>query len=208
MELPTRAGWIALALFAGLLLLALVPLVWSAARWEALLAAFYRSGALVFGGGHVVLPLLERAFVAPGWVGQASFLTGYGAAQAMPGPLFTFGAYLGAVMGAVTALPGRAGCYALLGLAGIFLPGLLAMAAVLPFWTRLRGNMGFRAALVGVNASVVGILAAALVHPLWTSTVHSIADVAIAVAAFVALQLRAVQPWMVVAAAVVLAMVL
>jgi len=204
---PRSNGLIAGALFCALLGLALVSVVSVAPRPFVLLAAFYRSGALVFGGGHVVLPLLERAFVVPGWIAQDSFLTGYGAAQAMPGPLFTFGAYLGAAMAPAGGEPAYVAAYALLGLAGIFLPGLLAMVAVLPFWTGLRADPSLQAGLLGVNASVVGILAAALVRPLCTSTVHSLADVLIAVAAFAALQFGRVQPWMVVATAVLLALI-
>jgi chromate transporter len=200
---PQSAGLMAGALFFALLAIALFPAASTALTPFTLTAAFYRSGALVFGGGHVVLPLLERAFVNPGWIGQSSFLTGYGAVQAMPGPLFTFAAYLAAAM----APSGHALAYALLGLLGIFLPGLLAMAAVLPFWTTLRTNHALRAALLGVNASVVGILAAALIHPLWTSTVHTSSDMLIAAAAFAALQLGRVQPWKVVAAAALLALV-
>lgn len=200
---PRSSGLIAAVLFFALLAVTLIPAAATTPTPFALTAAFYRSGALVFGGGHVVLPLLERAFVLPQWIAEPAFLTGYGAAQAMPGPLFTFGAYLAATM----APSGHAAAYALLGLAGIFLPGLLAMAAVLPFWTLLRRNQTLRAALLGVNASVVGILAAALVHPLWTSTIHSFADILVAAAGFVALQFGSVPPWMVVAAAALLALI-
>jgi chromate transporter len=200
---PRSAGVVAAALFFALLAVALIPAAATKLTAFTLIAAFYRSGALVFGGGHVVLPLLERAFVLPHWIGEPAFLTGYGAAQAMPGPLFTFGAYLAATM----APTGHAAAYALLGLAGVFLPGLLAMAAVLPFWTTLRSNQTLRAALLGVNASVVGILAAALVHPLWTSTVHTPADILVAAVAFIGLQFGRVQPWMVVAAVVLLALI-
>jgi chromate transporter len=167
-------------------------------------AAFYRSGALVFGGGHVVLPLLDHAVVDRGWLSQSVFLAGYGAAQAMPGPLFSFGGYLGAAMAPVGHRP----VYALVGLLGIFVPGLLAMAAVLPFWGRLRREPRLSAALLGVNASVVGILAAALVHPLWTSAVHTAGDLAIAVGAFALLNVRRVQPWMVVVAVVTVSLLL
>jgi chromate transporter len=200
---PRFTGLVAAALFFSLLAVALIPAASTTLTPFTLAAAFYRSGALVFGGGHVVLPLLERAFVLPHWIAQPAFLTGYGAAQAMPGPLFTFAAYLAASM----APPHRAAAYALLGLAGVFLPGLLAMAAVLPFWTSLRTNRTLRAALLGVNASVVGILAAALAHPLWTSTVHTPADILIAALAFATLQIGRLQPWMVVAAAALLALI-
>lgn len=166
----------------------------------AVFSAFYRSGALVFGGGHVVLPLLEDAVVAPGWVSQQSFLAGYGAAQALPGPLFSFAAYLGA---AVRPSPSPF-LYGLLGLAGIFIPGLLAMAAMLPFWSALRGNHSVRASLRGINASVVGILIAALYHPLWTTTIHSSIDFWIALLAFALITFWRAQPWVVVACVVVI----
>jgi len=161
----------------------------------AVFSAFYRSGALVFGGGHVVLPLLEDSVVARGWVSQQSFLAGYGAAQALPGPLFTFAAYLGAE---VRPSPNPL-FYGLLGLIGLFAPGLLAMAAVLPFWSALRRNRYVRASLKGVNASVVGVLIAALYHPLWTSTIDTPGDFWIALLAFVLLALWKIQPWIVVA---------
>lgn len=145
--------------------------------------AFYRSGALVFGGGHVVLPLLREAFVGPGWVSDATFLAGYGAAQAVPGPLFTFAAYLGAV---VTPEPhGWVG--AALGLAGIFLPGMLILVGTLPFWSAIRLRPGAQAAMRGVNAAVVGILGAALYEPVWTSSVLSARDFALALLGFVLL---------------------
>jgi len=192
---PKAIGMAAAAIF--LLLLVLPSLVAHDSRTSALavFSAFYRSGALVFGGGHVVLPLLENTVVARGWVAQQSFLAGYGAAQAVPGPLFTFGAYLGA---AVRPTPSPL-WYGLLGLVGIFTPGLLAMTAVLPFWSVLRGNRSIRAALKGINASVVGVLIAALFNPLWTSTVHSASDFWIALVAFSLLTVGKVQPWIVVA---------
>jgi len=187
-EAPTPAlariarpvGLAALCLF--LLLLLGGPIV-AAATGDPVLArfdAFYRSGALVFGGGHVVLPLLKSAVVDPGWVSPDAFLTGYGAAQALPGPLFTFGAYLGAVMR--TPPNGLAG--AALGLGAIFLPGLLILLAALPFWSALRARPAAQAAMRGANAAVVGILAAALYDPLWTSAVIDRADFALALAGF------------------------
>ena len=131
----------------------------------ALFDAFYRSGALVFGGGHVVLPLLREAFVGPGWISDDTFLAGYGAAQAVPGPLFTFAAYLGAV---VKPSPhGVAG--AALGLIGIFLPGILILLGALPFWETFRQRAGAQAVMRGINAAVVGLLGAALYNPVWTS---------------------------------------
>jgi len=149
----------------------------------ALFEAFYRSGALVFGGGHVVLPLLREAFVTPGWVSDDAFLAGYGAAQAVPGPLFTFAAYLGAV---VSPSPhGLAG--AALGLFAIFLPGVLILMGALPFWESLRMRPGAPAMMRGINAAVVGLLGAALYNPVWTSSVKTPADFAIALVGFVLL---------------------
>jgi chromate transporter len=160
-----------------------------------LFEAFYRSGALVFGGGHVVLPLLREAVVAPGWVSDDAFLTGYGAAQAVPGPLFTFAAYLGAV---VTNAPhGIAG--AIIGLVGIFLPGILILVAALPFWDTFRRRANAQAMMRGVNAAVVGILGAALYNPVWTSTVQTPNDFAIALVGFVLLTAWRAPPLVVVA---------
>jgi len=145
--------------------------------------AFYRSGALVFGGGHVVLPLLHEAFVTPGWVSDDAFLAGYGAAQAVPGPLFTFAAYLGAVV-----RPSPHGVVgALFGLIAIFLPGVLILVGALPFWDAFRRRPNAQAAMRGVNAAVVGLLGAALYNPVWTSTVKTPADLAIALVGFVLL---------------------
>jgi chromate transporter len=154
------------ALIAFFVLLLGLPLLQRLQLWQgiAVFDAFYRSGALVFGGGHVVLPLLRDAFIPPGWVSDDAFLAGYGAAQAVPGPLFTFAAYLGAI---VDANPrGLAG--ALLGLFGIFLPGILILLGTLPFWEGLRKRAGAQAAMRGVNAAVVGMLGAALYNPVWT----------------------------------------
>ena len=157
-------GFAALGLY--FLLLFLLPVLRDLPG-VALFDAFYRSGALVFGGGHVVLPLLREAFVTPGWVSDDAFLSGYGAAQAVPGPLFTFSAYLGAV---VNSEPnGVAG--AAIGLAGIFLPGILALVGTLPFWDTFRTRTWAQAVMRGVNAAVVGLLTAALYNPVWTSSV-------------------------------------
>jgi len=142
--------------------------------------AFYRSGALVFGGGHVVLPLLQQQTVATGWISPSDFLAGYGAAQAVPGPLFSFAAFLGWMLaGAPSHWTG-----ALLATVGIFLPGLLLVLAALPYWQLLRGRPSMTALLAGVNAAVVGLLASALYSPVWTSAVHSTLDFAIAVIGF------------------------
>lgn len=180
----------ALVVFAVLLLG--LPLVAGAGGLPALAEAGYRAGALVFGGGHVVLPLLEQSFVPSGWVSADTFLAGYAVAQAVPGPLFTFGAFLGAAQGGVAG-----GAVVLV---AIFLPGLLLMYGALPFWDGLRRRPGAQAALRGVNAAVVGILLAALFDPIWLSTVRAPADFAIAVAAFAALVLWKVPVWAVVAA--------
>jgi chromate transporter len=183
MPVSRRAGFLALAAFsillAGVLLLQLHP----AQDAIGLFAAFYRSGALVFGGGHVVLPLLREAFVTPGWVSDDAFLAGYGAAQAVPGPLFTFAAYLGAVVkGEPNGLAGAA-----LGLIGIFLPGILILIGMLPFWDAFRIRPSAQAAMRGVNAAVVGLLGAALYDPVWTTSVKTPADFAIALVGFVLL---------------------
>jgi chromate transporter len=163
----------------------------------AVFAAFYRAGALVFGGGHVVLPLLDEAIVAPGWVDTQTFLAGYGAAQALPGPLFTFAAYLGASMR--QPIGGIAG--AALALVAIFLPGLLLQLASLPFWTVLRGSRSMQSLLRGINAAVVGLLAAALWRPVGTGAVHGVSDALVALAAFLALTRGRIAPVVVVAAA-------
>jgi chromate transporter len=189
-----RAGSVALAAF--LLMLIGLPLL--AGGWQAgalaLFAACYRSGALVFGGGHVVLPLLRAAFVPAGWVSDADFLTGYGTAQAMPGPLFSFAAYLGA---RASVAPGAL-LGALLGLCGIFLPGLLLLLAALAFWPQLRSRWVARAGILGINAAVVGLLAAALYRPVWLSAVHSAGDAAIAAGGLALLLLARAPPWLVV----------
>ena len=161
----------------------------------ALFEAFYRSGALVFGGGHVVLPLLREAVVAPGWVSDDAFLAGYGAAQAVPGPLFTFAAYLGAV---VTTEPhGVVG--AVIGLVGIFVPGLLVLVGTLPFWDGFRQRADAQAIMRGVNAAVVGILGAALYSPVWSSAVLTPRDFALALIGFVLLTVWKAPPLVVVA---------
>jgi chromate transporter len=184
------------ALSAFFLLLAGLPVLRALgiSQGIALFEAFYRSGALVFGGGHVVLPLLREAFVTPGWVGDDAFLAGYGAAQAVPGPLFTFAAYLGAV---VRPPPhGLAG--AALGLIGIFLPGVLILMGALPFWDPFRKRAGAQAVMRGVNATVVGLLGAALYSPVWTSSVKTPGDFAIALVGFVLLTVWRAPPLLVV----------
>jgi chromate transporter len=174
----------------GLPLLASV----SGSHLVALINSFYRSGSLVFGGGHVVLPLLQQAVVPPGWVGNDAFLAGYGAAQAVPGPLFTFAAYLGTVM---EPMPnGWIG--ALISVAAIYLPSFLLLVGVLPFWDALRRRTAVRSALAGVNAAVVGLLLAALYTPVWTSAIFAPADFAIGIVAFLLLVMWRVPPWLVV----------
>lgn len=175
-----KAGLTALGIF--LLLLLLLPLAAGLAPGLALVDVFYRAGAFVFGGGHVVLPLLEAGTVGQGWLTEDSFLTGYGAAQAMPGPLFTFAAYLGAASSPATGIAG-----ALVALVAIFLPGILLLVAALPFWARMRTDPAMQAAMRGANAAVVGILALALYDPVFTSAVLSPVDFALALAGFVAL---------------------
>jgi chromate transporter len=162
-------------------------------------SAFYLSGALVFGGGHVVLPLLEQAVVSPGWVTQQSFLTGYGFAQALPGPLFTFAAFLGATVQPSNSRLGLG----LVALVAIFLPGLLAMVAALTFWSRIRESRPLRTTLPGINASVLGVLVAAFLRPVCSTAIHSAADVLVAAGALALLTIGKVRPWMVVLAAVV-----
>lgn len=159
-----------------------------------LIDAFYRAGALVFGGGHVVLPLLQAEVVAPGWISEDGFLAGYGAAQALPGPLFTFSAYLGTAM---TPTPnGWIG--GLICLLAIFAPAVLLTIGALPFWTTLRQYRPARAALLGVNATVVGLLMAALYNPVFTSTVETPGDVAFVLAAYALLSFYRWSPWLVV----------
>jgi chromate transporter len=173
-----RCGaWLLALFFALLLLLPLAAHLWPSPALQAV-QAFYQAGALVFGGGHVVLPLLQSAVQAPGWVSADQFLTGYAAAQAVPGPLFTLAAYLGALLPLGHGLNGVGG--ALLALLAIFAPAALLVLGALPFWEQLRGHMGMRRALAGINASVVGVLGAALYDPVWTSAIHGHLDLALA----------------------------
>ncbi len=162
----------------------------SSISWVAMFDSFYRSGALVFGGGHVVLPLLEREFVPTGWLSEEAFLAGYGAAQAVPGPLFTFAAYLGAV------ISGWKG--GLLATVAIFLPAFLLVVGTLPFWDSLRRNPKIKGALMGVNAAVVGILIAAFYHPIFTSSIFTPIDFAFAAVLFSMLVYWKLPPWIIV----------
>jgi chromate transporter len=191
MPVSRRFGISCLVAFFALLVLAFVPVP---AGPLALFDAFYRSGALVFGGGHVVLPLLRNAVVVPGWVSDGTFLAGYGAAQAVPGPLFTFAAYLGAVAG---ISPGGV-LGAVIALLAIFVPGVLCLLGTLPFWHGLRTRPGAQAAMRGTNAAVVGLLGAALYNPVWTSAVQGPADFAVAATGFVLLIIWRAPPLLVV----------
>ncbi|HYO42503.1 MAG TPA: chromate efflux transporter [Candidatus Limnocylindrales bacterium] len=193
-----RAGAVALVLFA-LLLVGLPLLRIPGGQPAALVDSFYRSGALVFGGGHVVLPLLHANVVGPGWVADDAFTAGYGAAQAVPGPLFTFAAYLGTV----SSVPPNGIAGGLLALVAIFLPAFLLVFGTLPFWEALRSSAGFRRALLGINAAVVGILAAALYTPIWTSAIGDPADVVIAAGGLALLLTGRVPPIAVVALAAI-----
>lgn len=189
-----RAGVIWLSLFAGLLagLPLLAGLLQNPAM--AMIDAFYRAGALVFGGGHVVLPLLQAQVVPPGWVSNDAFLAGYGAAQAIPGPLTSFAAFLGASFAEEPSgwLGGG------IALVAIFLPSFLLVAGALPFWEQLRASARMQAALLGINAAVVGLLLAALYDPVWTSAIQAPRDVALALLALAALMFWKWPPWLVV----------
>ncbi len=193
-RVPKSVGYIALATFA--LLLAFLPVFAAMAGSQglSLFDAFYRAGALVFGGGHVVLPLLQSAVVSTGWVTEDAFIAGYGATQAVPGPLFTFAAYLGAVVGPQPN--GVAG--AVIALVAIFLPGMLLLVGALPFWEGFRKHLLAQAAMRGANAAVVGILGAALYDPVWTSAIFMPKDFALALTGFILLTVWKTPPWIVV----------
>lgn len=192
MEFPISRKTAVISLSAFFALLIFLPFLReiSSLEWVALFDSFFRSGALVFGGGHVVLPLLEREFVPTGWLTEEQFLAGYGAAQAVPGPLFTFAAYIGAVIN------GWKG--GLLATVAIFLPAFLLITGALPFWDTLRRNPKIKGALMGVNASVVGILIAAFYHPIWTSSILAPTDFALAAILFSMLVYWKLPPWIVV----------
>ncbi|WP_143180125.1 chromate transporter [Domibacillus mangrovi] len=185
-----RFGTFCLALFFGLLVALPVLRELTSVSWIAMFDSFYRAGALVFGGGHVVLPLLEREFVPTGWLHADEFLAGYGAAQAVPGPLFTFAAYIGAVIN------GWQG--GLLATFAIFLPAFLLIVGTLPFWDSLRHNPKIQGALIGVNAAVVGILISAFYTPIWTSSILEPVDFVFAAILFSMLAYWKRPPWMVV----------
>lgn len=198
LSLPVSTRLARACLIAFFALLIALPLLASGSLVE----IFYRAGALVFGGGHVVLPLLEASTVETGRIAADTFLTGYGAAQAVPGPLFTFAAWLGAGMAQVGGDSAVLG--AIIALLSLFLPGILLLIGVAPLWGRLRARPAARAALAGANAAVVGVLGMALYDPLWTTSVLSRLDVVIALAAFIALTRFALAPWKLVLAMVIL----
>lgn len=193
-RVPKTVGFVSLASFA--LLLVFLPLLAAsdASQGLSLFDAFYRAGALVFGGGHVVLPLLQSEVVSNGWVTKDAFIAGYGATQAVPGPLFTFAAYLGAVVGPQPN--GLAG--AAIALVAIFLPGMLLLVGALPFWEGFRKRLLAQAAMRGANAAVVGILGAALYDPVWTSAIFTAKDFTLALAGFILLTVWKTPPWAVV----------
>lgn len=189
---PPRQALLSLALFVALLIGLPLASSLSSSHGLALFDSFYRSGSIVFGGGHVVLPLLRSEVVPPGWVGDNAFLAGYGAVQAVPGPLFTFASYLGTL-----ASPEKGGWLGgLLCLAAIFLPGWLLMAGALPFWDRLRRLAAAQAALRGANAAVVGILAAALYAPVATSSISHPGHLIVAITGFALLKWTKCPPWL------------
>ncbi|MEK5105091.1 chromate transporter [Cytobacillus sp. FSL M8-0252] len=185
-----RFAIVCLTLFFGLLVLLPILREVTSLNWIAMFDSFYRSGSLVFGGGHVVLPLLEREFVPTGFLSEESFLAGYGAAQAVPGPLFTFAAYLGAVMNGWTG--------GLIATIAIFLPAFLLILGTLPFWDSLRRNPKIKGALMGVNAAVVGILISAFYQPIWTSSILEPIDFAFAAVLFSMLVYWKLPPWIIV----------
>jgi chromate transporter len=194
LKMSRTAGAALLAVF--FILLVGLPLLATAfpSHGIRLFEAFFRAGSLVFGGGHVVLPLLQASVVPPGWVTNDAFLAGYGAAQAVPGPLFTFAAYLGAIMGPQPH--GWAG--AMLCIVAIFLPSFLLVIGMLPFWDQLRRHPRAPSILSGVNAAVVGLLLAALYNPVWTAGILNGADFALACGAFLLLLMWQTPPWLVV----------
>lgn len=189
-----RTGLIWLSLFLVLLIGLPILAKLLASQSIALVDAFYRAGSLVFGGGHVVLPLLQAEVVPTGWISNETFLAGYGAAQAVPGPLFTFAAFLGASM----SQPPSGWLGGLLCLLAIFAPAFLLLAGALPFWEGLRRTVRAQAALAGVNAAVVGVLLAALYQPVWISAIHRAQDFSLGLVALVALMFWKLPPWLVV----------
>lgn len=194
LNIPVSRGFavLCLAVFFGLLIFLPFVRQFADSDWLSLFDSFYRSGSLVFGGGHVVLPLLEREVVPTGLISESDFLAGYGAAQAVPGPLFTFAGYLGMMI--------SGGKGALIATAAIFLPAFLLIVGALPFWSTLRKNAKVQGALIGINAAVVGILLAALYNPLWTTAILAPADFALASILFLMLVFWKAPPWVIVIA--------
>lgn len=190
-----KVGNICLTLFFSLLLILPVLSNVTALKWLTMVDSFYRAGALVFGGGHVVLPLLENEFVHTGLIDEATFLAGYGVTQAVPGPLFTFAAYIGTIIG------GWQG--GVLATVAIFLPAFLLILGTLPFWNQLRSNSKIKGAFMGVNAAVVGIFIAAFYHPIWTSAILQPIDFALAAILFSLLVFWKLPPWVIVLAGAV-----
>lgn len=192
LQIPIGKPIAIMSLIVFFVLLFMLPLArqWSQAEWVAIMDSYYRTGSLVFGGGHVVLPLLEREVVPVGWVSAEQFLAGYGAAQAVPGPLFTFAAYLGTMSGGLMG--------AVIATVAIFMPAFLLIMGTLPFWNGLRQNPSVQGVLAGVNAAVVGILLAAFYNPLWTSAILEPLDFALAAILFVMLVYWKLPPWIIV----------
>jgi chromate transporter len=195
-RIPYRKGLAVAVLALFFALLVGLPIARHVAPSQALgvFDSFYRAGSLVFGGGHVVLPLLQAEVVPPGWVTNEAFIAGYGAAQAVPGPLFTFAAYLGAVMHE----PPNGWKGAAWALVAVFLPSFLLIVGGLPFWELLRRRASFQAALRGINAAVVGLLLAALYDPVWSSAIKGPTDFGLALVAFGLLMFWQLSPWLVV----------
>lgn len=189
-QISKKVSALCLVLFFGLLFLLPVIRELTGSYWIAMFDSFYRSGSLVFGGGHVVLPLLEQEFVPTGWITEEAFLAGYGATQAVPGPLFTFAAYLGTVM------KGWVG--GLVATVAVFLPAFLLILGALPFWDQLRSNPKIKGAIMGANAAVIGILISALYQPIWTSSILSPMDFALAAILFSMLSYWKLPPWIIV----------
>lgn len=187
-----KIGVACLVLFFALLILLPIIRQITSNHWVEVADSFYRSGSLVFGGGHVVLPLLQKEVVPAGWISQDNFLAGYAAAQAIPGPLFTFAAYLGAMMNGIRG--------AILATLSIFLPGFLLIVGTLPFWNLLRKNVKIQGALTAINAAVVGILMAALYDPIWLSAILSPFDLVLAAALLVMLMFWKLPSWVIVIA--------
>ena len=187
-----KIGVACLVLFFALLILLPIIRQITSNHWVEVADSFYRSGSLVFGGGHVVLPLLQKEVVPAGWISQDNFLAGYAAAQAIPGPLFTFAAYLGAMMNGIRG--------AILATLSIFLPGFLLIVGALPFWNLLRKNAKIQGALTAINAAVVGILLAALYDPIWLSAILSPFDLVLAAALLVMLMFWKLPSWVIVIA--------